>query len=303
MAVRTARRSDPIVIGSFAHASRRRGRELVRTGVLLVGAAALVVWTFLPLYWLVSVSIVDRATLLSIPGPLYPHGPHLGQYAYLLQVYPLPEGGGLLASAGYNELALTGWLNSIVLALAVVPVTMAIALPAAYAFGRLRFRFRLALLAGLVLTRAYPPISVLIPFAYVFMKLDLDRSLYGVAIAHLSLTIPLITWIMAGFFASIPPNLERAARVDGLSRFGALVRVLIPIARPGLAACAVIAFLTTWNEFFFALILTNGSGAQTAPLNVATSGPAYVVMSTLPAIVLTLLVQRSIRALNIVNPL
>src|SRR5688500_14917347 len=113
MAVQTARRSDSIAVGSFAQPSRRRGRELVRASVLLVGAAALVVWTFLPLYWLVSVSIVDRATLLSIPGPLYPHGPHLGQYAYLLKVYPLPEEGGLLASAGYNELALTGWLNSI----------------------------------------------------------------------------------------------------------------------------------------------------------------------------------------------
>jgi multiple sugar transport system permease protein len=303
VAVQTARRSEPIVVGSFARATRRRGRELVRAGVLLVGAVALAVWTLLPLYWLVSVSIVDHATLLSRPGPLYPQGPHLGQYAYLLKVYPLPASGGLLATAGYNELALTGWLNSIVLAVAVVPVTMAIALPAAYAFGRLRFRFRFGLLLGLVLTRAYPPISVLIPFAYVFMRLDLDRSLYGLAISHLSLTVPLITWIMTGFFASIPPNLERAARVDGLSRLGALVRVLIPIARPGLAACAVIAFLTTWNEFFFALILTNGSGAQTAPLNVATSGPAYVAMSTLPAMALTLLVQRSIRALNIVDPL
>jgi multiple sugar transport system permease protein len=293
----------PTTAGSIARSTRRHGRGIVRTAVLFVGIVALAAWTLLPLYWLVTVSIVDHASLLTRPGPLYPHEPHLKQYAYLLNMRVLPEGGGLLASAGYNELALTGWLNSVVLALLVVPATMAVALPAAYAFGRLQFRFRLGLLAALVLTRAYPPVSVLIPFAYFFGKIDMDRSLIGLAIAHLALTVPLITWIMTGFFATIPPNLERAARVDGLSRLGALLHVLIPIARPGLAACAVIAFLTTWNEFFFALILTNGSGAQTAPLNVATSGPAYVVLSTLPPMVLTLLVQRSIRALNIVDPL
>ncbi len=303
MAVQTAQLISPRPFSVISRISQRHARGLVRKSAIAVGAGLLVFWTLAPIYWLLVVSTVNRETLLSTPVPLLPQSPHLGQYRYLLNMHLFPEPGVVVASSGYNELALQGWVNSLILALVVVPVTMAIALPAAYAFGRLQFRFRISLLAVLVMTRAYPPISVLIPFSFLFIQLNLDKSLFGLALSHLSLTVPLATWIMTGFFASIPVNLERAARVDGLTRMGALVRILIPLSSSGLAACAVIAFITTWNEFFFALILTNGSHAQTAPLNTATSGPAYVVMSMLPTIGLTLLVQRSIRSMNIVNPL
>jgi multiple sugar transport system permease protein len=276
---------------------------LLHRCILGVGAAALLVWTLVPLYSLGMVSIVNREELLSRPGNLYPRAPNLSQYSHLLQVRLLPAEGGLIASAGYNALPLGGWLNSTLVALAVVPLTLVISLPAAYAFSRLQFRYRTCLLVALLLTRAYPPVSVLVPFAYLFTRMGLTGGLPGLVVAHLTLSIPLITWIMSGFFAALPRNLENAARLDGLTRFQALVRVVLPLSRHGLAAASVIAFLTTWNEFFFALILTNGSHAQTAPLNVAYAGPAYVVLSILPALVLALLFQRSIRSLNIVDPL
>jgi multiple sugar transport system permease protein len=276
---------------------------LVRSGLLGVGALALLVWTLVPLYALVMVSIVDREELITRPGNLYPHAPNLRQYFSLLQVHFFPAGGGLIESAGYNALPLEGWLNSALVAAAVVPLTLAISLPAAYAFSRLRFRFRNWLLAGLVLTRAYPPVSVLIPFDYFFTRIGLTGGLLGLVIAHLTLTVPLITWVMSGFFGALPPNLERAARIDGLTRLQALVRVVVPLSLHGFAAATVIAFITTWNEFFFALILTNGSHSQTAPLNVAYAGAPYIVLSILPALVLALWFQRSIRSLNIIDPL
>jgi multiple sugar transport system permease protein len=268
-----------------------------------VGALGLLVWTLVPLYSLVMVSVVNREELLTRPGNLFPHAPNLHQYSYLLQVQVLPPEGGLIATAGYNALPLQGWLNSTLVALAVVPLTLAISLPAAYAFSRLRFRYRNWLLAGLLLTRAYPPVSVLVPFAYLFTRMGLTGGLPGLIAAHLTLSIPLITWIMTGLFSALPRNLEHAARIDGLTRLQTLVWVVLPISRYGLAAASVIAFITTWNEFFFALILTNGSHSQTAPLNVAYAGAPYIVLSILPCLVLALLFQRSIRSLNIVDPL
>src|SRR5882672_11024270 len=110
---------------------------MVRRGVIGVGAVALLIWTLVPLYALVMVSIVDREELLTRPGNLYPHAPNLNQYIYLLKVRWLPPEGGLIASAGYNALPLDGWINSTLVALAVVPLTCAISLPAAYAFSRL----------------------------------------------------------------------------------------------------------------------------------------------------------------------
>jgi multiple sugar transport system permease protein len=278
-------------------------RVVLRRGLIAVGAVALLVWTLLPLYVLVMVSVVDREELLTRPGHLFPHAPNLDQYRYLLKVTLLPPEGGLIATAGYNKLPLEGWVNSALVALAVVPLTLAIALPAAYAFSRFQFRYRILLLTALVLTRAYPPVSVLLPFDYLLTRLNLTGNLPAIAVSHLTLTIPLITWIMSGFFAGLPRGLEPAARIDGLTRFQTLVRIVLPLSRQGLAAAAVIAFLVSWNEFFFALILANGTAAQTAPLDVQYSGAPYVVLSILPALVLALVFQRSIRSLNIVDPL
>jgi multiple sugar transport system permease protein len=282
---------------------RTARRAVLRRGLIAVGAIALLLWTLLPLYVLVMVSVVDREELLNRPGHLFPQAPNLDQYRYLLKVSLLPPEGGFIATAGYNKLPLEGWVNSALVALAVVPLTLAIALPAAYAFSRFQFRYRLVLLTALVLTRAYPPVSVLLPFDYILTRLNLTGHLPAIAVSHLTLTIPLIAWIMSGFFAALPRNLEPAARIDGLTRFQALVKIVLPVSRHGLAAAAVIAFLTSWNEFFFALILANGTSAQTAPLDVQYSGAAYIVLSILPALALALLFQRSIRSLNIVDPL
>jgi multiple sugar transport system permease protein len=205
----------------------------LRRGLIAVGAIALLLWTLLPLYVLVMVSVVDRQELLNRPGHLFPHAPDLDQYRSLLKVRLLPPEGGLIASAGYNKLPLEGWVNSALVALAVVPLTLAIALPAAYAFSRLQFRYRIALLTALVLTRAYPPVSVLLPFDYILTRLSLTGNLPAIAVSHLTLTIPLITWIMCGFFAALPRNLEPAARIDGLTRFQALVRIVLPLSRQG----------------------------------------------------------------------
>jgi multiple sugar transport system permease protein len=282
---------------------RRNRRRLLRAALIYTGLGLLLAWTLLPLYWLLFVSVVNREELLNRPTHFIPHAPHLRQYLWLVQLQLFQPDGGLLSGTGPNDLVLLGWRNSLLLALLVVPLTLAVALPAAYALGRLRFRRKTGLLLVLVFSRSFPPMTILIPFAYLYMKLGLQGSLPALAAVHMTLTVPLVTWVMSGFFASLPQNLERAARIDGLTRWGALWHVLVPIARPGIAACAVIAFIITWNEFLFAMINTSGTNAQTAPLNVGTAGPAFIALSMLPCMALALVFQRRIRSLNIVNPL
>ena len=222
----------------------------------------------------------------------------------MLRVRLLPAEGGLIAPTVHNDLQLESWRNSILVALAVVPLTLAISVPAAYALGRLRFRYRNLLLVTVVLTRAHPPVAVAIPFHYMFLRLGVDGTLYAIVLAHLTLTIPLVTWIMSGFFAGLPRSLEWAGRVDGLSRFGVIRHVVPPLALPGVAACAVIAFLTSWSDYFFAGAIMSGTlSGHTIPMTVKVSPPAYLVLSLVPVLALALALQRAIRSMRIAGPL
>ncbi len=271
---------------------------------LYLSALLLALWTVVPLCWLVSMSLMAPGELVDRPGHLYPHTPTGASYLQLLRP---PDGRTENAPRGRTLLVRRGWINSLLVAVPVMVLTVLIALPLGYALGRLHFRFRSALLLGLVATRAYPPISVLVPLSAVFVRTGLQGSLVGLIIADLTLTIPLVAWCMTGLFASLPRNMERAARVDGLTRWQTFWRVMLPMAAPGVASCAVIAFLVCWNEFTFSWILAAGSPAQTFPSTVAGAAATELatisVLGLIPSGLLALLFQRHIRRLNIVTPL
>jgi multiple sugar transport system permease protein len=276
-------------------------RSPLRAAGLALAVLALLTWTLVPFYWLIVQSLLSKAEQVGSAPALFPRAPHLGQFQQLLNLRLLPSQGGLLAPTAGNAAQLEGCLNSLVVALAVVPLTLAVAAPAAYAFGRLRFRFRTSLLVTLVLTRASPPISVAIPFTYLFLVTGLMGSRLGLVLVHLSITVPLVAWVMSGFFAALPSSLEAAGRADGLTRLQVLTTVWLRLARPGLAAYAVVAFLASWNEYFFAWALTSGTPAQTAPLIAEASAPAFILLTLLPP--LALVFQRTIRSMNLVSPL
>jgi multiple sugar transport system permease protein len=288
-----------------------RTRRLGRTIGVYGAAALLALWTALPLYWLVNMSLMFKAEFVTVPAHLYPHDPTITTY---LRIFDLPAydlSGERMYPVGEGFLVRKTWVNSLLVALPVTVLTMLIALPIAYAMGRLDFRYKTGMLFGLLSTRSYPPVATLIPFSALFFSIGLQSTRTGLIIIYLTLTIPLVSWIMSGFFAALPRNIEQAARIDGLTRFGALWRVLIPLAMPGVAACAVISFLTCWNEFFFALVLTSGSLVQTYPvtlsgMQVMVSVPhevaAVAVLGLIPPTALAFIFQRRIRNLNIVNP-
>jgi multiple sugar transport system permease protein len=287
-------------------------RHARRRVLLYTAGALLALWSLVPLYWLVNMSLMYRDELISRPAHFYPHNLTITNY---LRIFDLPAkglNGEDLDPVGQSFLVRRGWVNSFAVAIPATLLTLLVALPVGYALGRLRFRFRNGLLFALVSTRAYPPVAVLIPFSALFVAIGLQSSIIGLIIIYLTITIPLIAWIMSGFFASLPRNAERAARIDGLTRWQTFWRVMLPMAAPGIASCAVIAFLICWNEFTFSLILSTGSSAQTFPPTLAGMFNMYSypnevaaasVLGLIPPALLAFLFQSHIRRLNIVDPL
>lgn len=285
---------------------------VARRVLVYVGAALLGVWTLLPIYSLLSMSLMYNAEVISVPAHLFPHQPTLANYVRMFGLPANGPDGHALGSIGQAALVRRGWLNSLLVAVLVTIVTMLLAVPLAYALGRLRFRLRTGLLFALISSRAYPPMAVLIPFSYLFTSIGLQGTQIGLVVIYLTVTIPLVGWILTGFFASLPASLEKLARTDGLTRWQAFSRVMVRVASPGVFACAAIAFLSAWNEFTFSLVLTSGSSAQTFPPALSgmffqISDPAAMaaasVLGIVPPVALALVFQDRIRRVNIVDPL
>jgi multiple sugar transport system permease protein len=196
--------------------------------------------------------------------------------------------------------------NSIVVSFGAVGLGMLLGLPAAYAIARHRQR---GFAFGILVCRMIPGIAFLVPWFIVFRFLGLLDSYFGLIVAHLVITVPLITWIMIGFFEEVPIELEEAARIDGCSRAGVFLRIALPLVRPGLVSAGILALIFAWNSFLFPLILA-GVETKTLPVLVYSFmtfdfldlGGIYAASTliTLPVVVMVLAVQRHfIRGLTI----
>lgn len=196
-------------------------------------------------------------------------------------------------------------INSVVTAAVSTAISLVLAVPAAYAITRYRTPSgRVFVLAALV-TRMVPPIALAGPLADLTRGLGMADTSIGLALAHTTISLPLSIWLMTSFFEAVPDELDEAATVDGCSRLGALWRVVIPVVVPGISVTAIFAFLASWNEFLFALLMT-AVRAQTTPIVIANFQTQFgldwggmTALGTLysaPVIVLTLLLQRRIVA-------
>lgn len=280
--------------------------------VTILLAALLAVWTLVPIYWIVNMSLMHNRELIAVPTHVVPHQPSFSNYTRLFgRTAPGPTGETMLP-IGQGPQIRQGLINSLVVASCTTLVTLLIALPAAYCFGRMDFRGKMPLLFTIIASRSYPPLAVMIPFYAFFQAVGLHGTRTGLVIINLTATVPTVVWIMSGYFGSLPATLERAARIDGLTRFRAFTRVVLPIARPGVMAGALISFLTAWNEFVFVWVLTAGSKAVTFPPALSTmffqiSWPAEMaaasVIGLLPAALMGYLFQKRMQTLNLVDPL
>jgi multiple sugar transport system permease protein len=217
---------------------------------------------------------------------------------------------------GQAEAIGRAFVNSIVVSVPVAIIGTAISVLGGYAFGRYRFPLKNTLLFALLTTRVLPPIAVIIPYFVIFAALGLVGSPLGLILIYLTSVVPLLTWVLMGYFGSLPIDLERAARIDGCSRLGALWHVMIPLAAPGIAAAFIIALLIAWNELLFAMVLVGGSPSETlspALLGLSPNMPGFrtvfvlfaaaSILSTIPPLLLALLFQRYITGLNLADPL
>ena len=254
-------------------------------------------FTLLPIIWLFISTIQTQASLLRIPARIVPETLTVQNYIDIFK----PAAFGNNSGQSTFFLALR---NSVIVSLGTTFVAVAFGSLAAYAFARLNVPHRKTLLLVVLGSQLLPAISLIIPLFRMFKTVSLLDTLLALILAYSTFSLPFVVWIMAGYFQSVPIELEEAARMDGASRFQAFVRIALPLAAPGLGATAIFTLLNVWDEFFFALIFTSTYASKTVPVALAefigrhTTNWGLLVtggfIASLPPIVLSLMFYRYI---------
>ena len=220
-----------------------------------MGVVFLLVWSLVPLYWVLNISLQTDAQISAKPANYLPPTPSLSNYVSLI------SGTGALPDAIRHSMVNI----SIECGVATV-VTVLLSTLAAYAFARMKFRGRTVLFYAVLATMAFPAYTTLIPLYRIMTAFGLVNTYTGIILVYVSGFLPLATWIMYNYMSSLPISIEEAAQVDGASRMKVLWLVVLPLARPGIISTAVITFLFAWGQFLFPLVLS--SDLSTQPLTV-----------------------------------
>jgi multiple sugar transport system permease protein len=262
--------------------TQRRVLKGVGNGVLVL----MLLWTAIPFYWMIATSFKHDKEIYGYEATLIPERPTLANYATVFRETPY----------------LLYLRNSVVVAVGSTVLSMVIAVLGAYAIARLNFPGRTLLARGLVFTYLVPTSLLFIPMFAMMSVLRLTDSLHGLIIAYLGFDVPFCTWLLMGYFKSVPVELEEAARVDGCNRVGALVRIVLPMSLPALVVVTFFSFTHAWNEFLYAHVFTSTTTARTVTTGLVNFmsqdvffwGPlmASTVMSALPPVLLFLIFQR-----------
>ncbi|MFF7642603.1 ABC transporter permease subunit [Streptomyces canus] len=250
---------------------------------------AYLVFLAFPFLWLISTAFKSPRELGSLHPTWIPRDPTLDNFRQAFDEQPL------LRAAG----------NSLLAALAAAVIAVLIATPAAYVMARRRTRLAKAATGWVVVSQAFPLVLVIIPLFLVLKNLRLINSLVGLVMVYVVWALPFALWMLVGYVRAVPTELEEAAAVDGAGRLRTLVSVTAPLLAPGIVATALFAFITAWNEFFFALVLLKTADRQTLPVvlthfigaeGVADLGPlaAAAFLATLPSLVIFAIIQRRV---------
>jgi len=274
----------------YAEADRKaiataRRRFMIGRLLSYAALALAVLLVLFPIYWMIITS-------LKLPREIY-RVPSLWPKTFTLDNY------GKLLSDGTFLLAIR---NSLIVSTTVTVISVLISSFAAYSMVRLRYRFR-GLIGRLILFAYLTPSSLLfIPLSIVMAQLKLGNSLVGLVFVYLTFSLPLSTWLLQGYFRGVPRELEEQAMIDGRSRFGAMIHIVLPLSAPGIAAVSIFTFTGAWNELLLALVLITSESQRTAPLalnylitsDVLPWGPlmAGAVLSSVPLMILYFVAQR-----------
>lgn len=259
----------------------RPGLVAARLGAVLVGLFALV-----PIIWMATSAFKSNREVFASPPTILPQDPTLDAFRYVL-----------------TRGAFGNWfINSVVVAVTVVAIGLLIGALGGYALSRYRFRGRKNAMMGLIMTQMFPGVLLIIPLYWGISRMGLYDTLASLIIADISMAAPLAIWLLKTAFDQVPVSLDEAARLDGANWWGVLMKVVVPVARPGIVAAGIFIFIGVWEEFTFALTFTSSDSRRTLPVGLSTISSAFQVqwndvaaMSILvliPSVILFSLVQK-----------
>ena len=284
-----------------------------KRALLAVASLLFMLYVLAPIGWLLSSSFQSEAEITSVPPHWLPHQPTAANFAAIFTAKDKvvtydtrKEGdsnaGGFIPSTAQN--LLPAMWNSFIVALAVVVLNLVVSVPAAYALAKIRFIGRSSSIYIMLTSRVIPDIALVVPFFLLVQKLGLLDHLLSLIITYLAITVPFSVFILLGYFESLPDELDKAARVDGCSRWQTLTLVFLPLAMPSLVAVVLFTFLTSWNEFLLALMFTQTPASQTMPIVVASFASdfnisfsfinAAGVLAIIPPVIIAILFERYI---------
>lgn len=240
----------------------------------------------LPVLYAVSISFRVREDIVLRPPVLLPPHPTLTSYVEMWKAFPIGQ----------------YLLNSAILTLGTILITITVASLAGYGFARFRFRFQNQLMILILVAQMFPGVATYIPLYQALREIGLYNTHLGLIILYVGFITPFSTWLLYGYFKTIPRELEEAAWIDGCSALGAMVRVVVPLAVPGIAAIAVLAMLAAWNEFVFAILFLRDQNLWPVTVAIANFGgefytawgsmAAAAIVASLPPVVGFALIQR-----------
>lgn len=256
--------------------------------VMINAFALLLVLSYaLPYVYLLMTSLKPAADVQQIPPRFFPETISLENFNTVLGTATLPK----------------AFLNSLVVAILTTVLSLVLAVPAAYVATQYRRPITVLFLLFALITRMVPAVSLGVPLFQLLKTLGLLDTTTGLVLAHTSTAVPLALLLMAAFFEGVPKELEDAARMDGCTRFQAFAKIILPVMKSGIAITALFSFITSWNEFLYALLLTSES-AKTAPIVIAEYNSVYglawgpmtasAILYSLPVIIVTLVLQKQI---------
>ena len=273
----------------------------IRLALIYIGAAIVLIGAVGPFLWLVSSSFQYERQLLNRPPQWLPNPVVLDSYREIFLGAVLGEKSGVPYQ---SRIFLRSFANSFFVAGSVAAIAVLAGAYAAYPLARLDFRGRSTLLFGILASRLIPALSLAIPIVLVARQIGMSDKIVTLVFINLSFVLPYVIWLLQSYFKTIPMELEDSGRIDGCSRLQVVHKIILPLSLPGLTSAAILAFLVTWGEFLFALLLSNSPASYTSTVvvslfatdvdvnfvSIITAG----VISVIPPICFALIFQRYI---------
>ncbi len=266
---------------------RQSPRATGQVGAYVILALFLVI-TLFPFLWMLRTAITPRTAAFSLHPRLLPTTVTGSNFQRVISSPTIPF--------------LQQFKNSMIVSFGTTALVILAGTWGAYALARLNFKGKRAFGFSVLLIQLFPGVLLIIPLFIVMVNIHLANSLLGLIITYTTINLPFVVWLLRGYFLSIPYELEDAARIDGTSYLGVIFRIVLPIAAPGIAAAATLAFVNSWNEFLFAYVLINDDAKRVLAVGLSSyidqfstdySGLfAMATLTTLPVVIVFMLFQR-----------